>query len=58
MAMNAGRASEGMSRTVFDLYRVPANGKGIKPRRTSLVMQIEPGDSGEPVITISMPGES
>ena len=58
MAMKAGRVSEGMSRTVFDLYRVPATGKGIKPRRTSLVMQIEPGDTGEPVITISMPGES
>jgi hypothetical protein len=46
-----------MSRTVFDLYRVPVTGKSLKPRRTSLVMQIGPGDNCEPVITISLPGE-
>jgi len=46
-----------MSRTVFDVYRVPATGKRVKPRRTTLVMQIGPGDIKEPVITISMPGE-
>lgn len=57
MAMLAALSSDGMSRTVFDLYRVPVTGKSIKPRRTSLVMQIGPGDAGEPVITISMPGE-
>lgn len=57
MAMLAARRSEGMSRTVFDVYRVPVTGKGVKPRRTALVMQIGPGDTGEPVITISLPGE-
>jgi len=57
MAMLAARHSEGMSRTVFDLYRVSAIGKSVKPRRTSLVLQIGPGDSGEPVLTIALPGE-
>lgn len=57
VAMLAARNCEGMSRTVFDLYRVPVTGKSLKPRRTSLVMQIGPGDTGEPVITISLPGE-
>lgn len=58
VAMLAARNYEGMSRTVFDLFRVPVPGKSLKPRRTSLVMQIGPGDTGEPVITISLPGES
>jgi len=56
-AMLAVKLSEGMSRTVFDVYRVPATGKRVKPRRTTLVMQIGTGDIKEPVITISMPGE-
>lgn len=58
MAMLAARRSEGMSRTVFDIYRVPVIGKSVKPRRTALVMQIGPGDDSEPVITIAMPGEN
>ena len=56
-AMLAVKPSEGLSRTVFDVYRVPATGKRVKPRRTTLVMQIGTGDIKEPVITISMPGE-
>lgn len=43
--------------TAFTLYRVPRGGKGKMPRKVTLHMQIGPGDVGEPVITVMMPGE-
>ena len=56
-ALLAARQSEGMARTLFDLYRIPALGKSLRPRRATMVMQIAAGDHGEPTITISLPGE-
>jgi hypothetical protein len=41
----------------FQVYRVPREGRGVRPRPVSLVMHIGPGDTGEPVITIMQPGE-
>lgn len=41
----------------FQLYRVPRGGRGMRARLTSLAMHIGPGDHGEAVITIMVPGE-
>lgn len=41
----------------FQFYRIPRGGRGTRPRLTSLVMHIGPGDQDEAVITIMMPGE-
>lgn len=41
----------------FELSRVPRGGSGMRPRSTRLVCHIGPGDEGEPVITIMLPGE-
>lgn len=53
----ARRAQRGQFRVLFQLYRVPRQGRGIKPRLVSLALHIGGGDSGEPVITIMEPGE-
>ena len=41
----------------FELYRVPREGRGVKPRRTMLKAVCGPGDNAEQVITIMLPGE-
>jgi hypothetical protein len=55
MAVRAAR--RGGSETLFQLYRVPRGGRGTRPRLTTLRMLCGPGDAGEPVITILLPGE-
>ena len=57
MAHLAARTCGNVERCTFDLYRVPREGRGNRPRRVSLVMQIGPGDTAEPVITIMLPHE-
>jgi len=57
MAMNAARRGAGAQRLVFQLYRVPRGGHGVRPRLVKLVAHIGPGDNGDPVITILLPGE-
>ena len=57
MAMNAARRGAGAQRLVFQLYRVPRGGHGVRPRLVKLVVHIGPGDDGDPVITILLPGE-
>lgn len=57
MAMNASRRGAGAQRLVFQLYRVPRGGRGVCPRLVTLVAHVEPGDNGEPVVTIMLPGE-
>ncbi len=42
----------------FELYRIPREGRGITSRRTRLEMSIGPGDTGEAVITVMLPGEN
>ena len=44
-------------RRLFDLYRVPVEGRGVRHRRVTLAIHIGPGDSGEPVVTIMLPNE-
>ena len=56
-AMLAAKLSEGMTRTVFEVYRVSVMSKKSKPKRSVLVLQVGPGDANEPVMTISMSGE-
>lgn len=56
MSAQAARKGEG-ERLAFQLYRVPRGGRSIRPRLTTLHMVIGPGDTGEPVITILLPGE-
>jgi Family of unknown function (DUF6573) len=51
------RAPPGTNRVPVQLYRVPREGRGIHPQPVSLVARCGPGDHGEPVITIMLPGE-
>lgn len=41
----------------FELTRVPRDGHSSEPVLMTLKLVIGPGDSGEPVITIMLPGE-
>lgn len=56
MASLAARRN-GSSELRYQLYRVPKGGRGVRPRLVTLQMQCGPGDEGEPVITIGLPGE-
>jgi len=58
MASNGIRASKNSGdRLLFQLYRVPCDGRSTKAERTSLKLIIGPGDTPEPVITILLPNE-
>jgi len=50
-------ARRGGSEIHFQLYRIPRGGRGQRPRLTTLKAICGPGDQGEPVITIMLPGE-
>ncbi len=41
----------------MQIYRVPKEGRGSKPRLTQSQIVIGPGDDGAPVATIMMMGE-
>lgn len=56
MAKLAARRAGGAD-VVFELHGVPRGGRGTRPRSVQLRMVIGPGDEGEPVIPILMPGE-
>jgi len=55
MASRAAR--RGGMETLFQLYRVPRGGRGVRPHLATLKMLAGPGDNGELVITILMPSE-
>lgn len=57
MARSAAKRAAQTDRLTYTLLRVPREGRGRKPRLTSLQLHIGPGDTPEPVITIMMPGE-
>jgi hypothetical protein len=44
-------------RLLFQLYRVPRDGRSSKAELTTLKLIIGPGDTPEPVITILLPNE-
>lgn len=50
-------ARRGGSRIMFDLRRIPRDGKSVKERIVRLKAVIGPGDRGEPVITIMLPDQ-
>lgn len=56
MAYLATRRATG-GQVEVTLFRVPRDGRSRAPRAATLQMHIGPGDQGEPVITIMMPGE-
>lgn len=57
MAFLACRAKGESQRRIFELHRVPREGRGNRPRRVALAVTIGPGDDPAPVITIMQPNE-
>ena len=58
MASHAIRTGPGSGdRLLFQLYRLPRDGRSIKAELTTLKLIVGPGDQGEPVITILLPHE-
>lgn len=58
MASHAIRTGSGSGdRLLFQLYRVPRNGRSMEAELTTLKLIVGPGDQGEPVITILLPNE-
>lgn len=57
MAFNAAMRNRGGQRVEFELLRVDRAGYGYTPGRVRLAMEVGPGDTGEPVITIMQPHE-
>jgi hypothetical protein len=57
MASRAALRNRGGSRALFEVHRVPREGRGRKPRTVALVLAVGPGDHGEPVLTVLKPGE-
>lgn len=57
-ASHAVRTRSGSGdRLLFQLYRVPRDGRSTKAELTTLKLIVGPGDQGEPVITILLPDE-
>jgi hypothetical protein len=58
MAAHAIRSdSKGTQPLLFSLNRIPRDGRSHSSRRLALKLILGPGDDGEPVITILLPGE-
>lgn len=57
MAINAARRQTGASRVIFEVLRIDRAGYGNSPGRVRLAMEIGPGDTPDPVITIMQPEE-
>ena len=53
----ARAASPSRSELLFELYRVPRDGHTIDAELCQLKLVIGPGDEGEAVITVLLPGE-
>ncbi|MGZ2743098.1 DUF6573 family protein [Burkholderia stagnalis] len=56
-AFNSARCARGQQRITFQHSRVPRDGQSVRPKTITLLLAIGPGDSGEPVMTISVAGE-
>lgn len=57
MAFVAIRSANGGTQMEYQLYRVPRDGKSVEAQLTTLKLVCGPGDAGEPVITLMLPGE-
>jgi hypothetical protein len=53
----AARYDDRSNEITYTLLRVPREGRGQLPRKASAVIHSGPGDQGEHVITIMLPGE-
>ena len=50
-------ARKGGERILFQLYRVPREGRGVRAKLVTLAAHCGQGDDGEPVVTIMMSAE-
>ena len=41
----------------MQVLRVPPTGRAVRPELTTLHLVAGPGDNGEPVLTLMLPGE-
>ena len=58
MASHAIRTSKEFGdRLLFQLYRVPRDGRSTKAELVTLKLIVGPGDTGEPVISLLLPDE-
>src|SRR5687768_13821949 len=57
MAWLAARGRRNDDRLTYEIVRVPNTPLATVPRRLVLVLHIGPGDDGEPVVTVMLPGE-
>jgi len=58
MAAHAVRArANAGAQLLFELYRVPRDGRSTDAELTKLKLVLSPGDDGEPVMTILLPNE-
>ena len=58
MAAHAARTkAEAGPELLFELYRVPRDGRSTEAELTTLKLVMGPGDAGEPVMTILLPNE-
>ena len=58
MASHAIRTSKRSGdQLLFQLYRVPRDGRSMEAELTTLKLVVGPGDAGEPVVTIMEPDE-
>lgn len=51
------RGAAGSNRLRFEVLRVPATGRGVRPRKVALELVVGPGDDWAPVITVQFPGQ-
>lgn len=58
MARTAAQRSAQTDRIVFQLLRIPREGRGLMPRKAFPILHIGPGDTPEPVITIMLRGDA
>jgi len=57
MAFNAIRRAPGGTQMEYQFHRVPRDVRSVEAQLTRLKLVAGPGDAGEPVITIMLPGE-
>lgn len=57
MARFYAQRDRAADRVPFRVLRVPNTPQATRPRYADLVLHIGPGDHGEPVLTIMLPGE-
>ena len=57
MTRHAIRATHPTRRGVVQVLRVPPTGRAVRPQLATLHLVAGPGDHGQPVLTLMLPGE-